>query len=99
MIFYSNECLVIDKQKLNLDKDNLIYKLKACRNENLYSLELNPGIKERCFISNDENCWLWHKRLAHVNFTQLEKLIKGDLVIGIPSFKFKHDTICEACQK
>ena len=65
----------------------------------MYTLELNQNLEEKCFISNDENCWLWHKRLAHVNFTQLEKLIKGDLVIGIPSFKFKHDTICEACQK
>ena len=99
VIFDSNECLVIDKHKLKLDKSNLNCKLKASRNGNLYTLDLNQSLEEKCFISNDENCWLWHKRLAHVNFTQLEKLVKKDLVIGIPSFKFEHNTICEAYQK
>ena len=69
VIFDSNECLVIDKQKLNLDRNNLSCKLKANRNGNLYTLELSQNLEEKCFISNDENCWLWHKRLAHVNFT------------------------------
>ena len=34
-----------------------------------------------------------------MNFTQLDMLIKKELAIGIPSFKVKHDFICESCQR
>ena len=99
VIFDSHECIIVDKQDLNLDKANLKCKLKANRNGNLYTLDLCQQLEEKCLISSDENSWLWHKRLAHVNFTQLDMLIKKELAIGIPSFKVKHDFICESCQR
>ncbi|GJZ90010.1 putative ribonuclease H-like domain-containing protein [Tanacetum coccineum] len=41
----------------------------------------------------------WHKRLGHVNFKNLNKLVKGNLVRGLPSKIFQNDHTCVACQK
>ncbi|GJZ62033.1 putative ribonuclease H-like domain-containing protein [Tanacetum coccineum] len=41
----------------------------------------------------------WHRRLGHVNFKNLNKLVKGNLVRGLPSNIFHNDHTCVACQK
>ncbi|GJS07439.1 putative ribonuclease H-like domain-containing protein [Tanacetum coccineum] len=41
----------------------------------------------------------WHMRLGHVNFKNLNKLVKGNLVRGLPSKIFQNDHTCVACQK
>ncbi|GKD88439.1 putative ribonuclease H-like domain-containing protein [Tanacetum coccineum] len=41
----------------------------------------------------------WHRRLGHVNFKNLNKLVKGNLVRGLPSKSFQNDHTCVACQK
>ena len=47
---------------------------------------------------SNELSWLWHKRLGHASFNLINKLIKKDLVIGIPHIWFDEDKICNACQ-
>nr|GEY51605.1 hypothetical protein [Tanacetum cinerariifolium] len=42
---------------------------------------------------------IWHRRLGHVNFKTMNKLVKGNLVRGLPSKIFKNDHTCVACQK
>ncbi|GJW33326.1 putative ribonuclease H-like domain-containing protein [Tanacetum coccineum] len=42
---------------------------------------------------------LWHRRLGHVNFKNINKLVKGNLVRGLPSKTFKLDSSCLACRK
>ncbi|GKE79975.1 ribonuclease H-like domain-containing protein [Tanacetum coccineum] len=41
----------------------------------------------------------WHRTLGHVNFKNLNKLVKGNLVRGLPSKIFQNDHTCVACQK
>ncbi|GJQ90280.1 putative ribonuclease H-like domain-containing protein [Tanacetum coccineum] len=41
----------------------------------------------------------WHRRLGHVHFKNLNKLVKGNLVRGLPSKIFQNDHTCVACQK
>ncbi|GJY55863.1 putative ribonuclease H-like domain-containing protein [Tanacetum coccineum] len=41
----------------------------------------------------------WHRRLGHVNFKNLNKLVKGNLIRGLPSKIFQNDHTCVACQK
>ncbi|GJR76893.1 putative ribonuclease H-like domain-containing protein [Tanacetum coccineum] len=41
----------------------------------------------------------WHRRLGHINFKTMNKLVKGNLVRGLPSKLFKNDQTCVACQK
>ncbi|GJT36161.1 putative ribonuclease H-like domain-containing protein [Tanacetum coccineum] len=42
---------------------------------------------------------LWHRRLGHINFKNLNKLVKGNLVRGLPSKVFRNDHTCVACHK
>nr|GFA45341.1 ribonuclease H-like domain-containing protein [Tanacetum cinerariifolium] len=42
---------------------------------------------------------LYHRRLGHINFKTMNKLIKGNLVRGLPSKIFKNNHTCVACQK
>ncbi|GJR31308.1 putative ribonuclease H-like domain-containing protein [Tanacetum coccineum] len=42
---------------------------------------------------------LWHRRLGHVNFKTMNKLVKGTLVRGLPSKIFENNHTCVACQK
>ncbi|GJY07218.1 putative ribonuclease H-like domain-containing protein [Tanacetum coccineum] len=42
---------------------------------------------------------LWHRRLGHINFKTMNKLVRGNLVIGLPSKLFENDHTCVACQK
>ncbi|GJS68510.1 putative ribonuclease H-like domain-containing protein [Tanacetum coccineum] len=41
----------------------------------------------------------WHRRLGHVNFKNLNRLVKGNLVRGLPTKLFQNDQTCVACQK
>ncbi|GJY16139.1 putative ribonuclease H-like domain-containing protein [Tanacetum coccineum] len=42
---------------------------------------------------------LWHRRLGHINFKTMNKLVRGNLVRGLPSKIFENDHTCVACQK
>nr|GEV39958.1 hypothetical protein [Tanacetum cinerariifolium] len=42
---------------------------------------------------------LWHRRLGHINFTTINKLVRGNLVRGLPSEIFENNHTCFACQK
>nr|GEW23701.1 ribonuclease H-like domain-containing protein [Tanacetum cinerariifolium] len=42
---------------------------------------------------------LWHRRLGHINCKTMNKLVKGNLVRGLPSKVFENDHTCVACKK
>nr|GEY18894.1 uncharacterized mitochondrial protein AtMg00810-like [Tanacetum cinerariifolium] len=42
---------------------------------------------------------LWHRRLGHINFKTMNKLVKGNLVKGLPSKVFGNNHTCVACKK
>ena len=101
VIFDSEECLIVKKDLISINDLKTKALFRAPRDGNCYTLNFssNTSISENCFVSNLNESWLWHKRLAHVNMFQLDKLLKKDLVIGIPKLSFKNDLTCEACQK
>ncbi|GJU29522.1 ribonuclease H-like domain-containing protein [Tanacetum coccineum] len=78
--------------------------LRIPRQNNMYSFNLEnivPFGGLACLIAKatiDESNKL-HRRLGHVNFKNLNKLVKGNLVRGLPSKIFLNDHTCVACQK
>nr|GEU69218.1 hypothetical protein [Tanacetum cinerariifolium] len=42
---------------------------------------------------------LWHRRLGHINFKTTNKLVKGNLVRGLPSKVFENNHTCVAFKK
>nr|GEV16110.1 probable protein phosphatase 2C 44 [Tanacetum cinerariifolium] len=51
-----------------------------------------------CNASESLN-WIWHKRLAHLNFITTNQLAKQNLVIGLPSLVYSKDKLCSSCKK
>nr|GEX24327.1 retrovirus-related Pol polyprotein from transposon TNT 1-94 [Tanacetum cinerariifolium] len=43
--------------------------------------------------------WLWHKRMSHLNFKNINNLEKHNLVSGLPSLTFSKDKNCSAYEK
>ncbi|GJW73086.1 putative ribonuclease H-like domain-containing protein [Tanacetum coccineum] len=42
---------------------------------------------------------LWHKRLGHINFKNINKLVKDNIVRGLPTKRFENDQTCVSCLK
>ncbi|GKC26036.1 retrovirus-related pol polyprotein from transposon TNT 1-94 [Tanacetum coccineum] len=42
--------------------------------------------------------WLWHRRLAQLNFDYINLLSKNDVVIGLPKLKYVKDQLCSSCE-
>ncbi|GJS82530.1 putative ribonuclease H-like domain-containing protein [Tanacetum coccineum] len=74
------------------------------RKDNIYSVDLKSVVPTRgltCLIAKaiiDESN-TWHKRRGQINFKTMNKLVKRNLVKGLPSKIFENDYPCVACQK
>ncbi|GKA06012.1 putative ribonuclease H-like domain-containing protein [Tanacetum coccineum] len=100
--FTDTECLVLSPEFKLPDENQVL--LKVPRQNNMYSFNLEnivPFGGLACLIAKatvDESN-KWHRRLGHVNFKNLNKLVKGNLVRGLPLKIFQNDHTCVACQK
>ncbi|GJW46060.1 retrovirus-related pol polyprotein from transposon TNT 1-94 [Tanacetum coccineum] len=54
-----------------------------------------------CFFAKASESvnWLWHKRLSHLNFKNINKLAKQNKVLGLPSLVYSKDKPCTTCEK
>ncbi|GJR60108.1 putative ribonuclease H-like domain-containing protein [Tanacetum coccineum] len=102
VLFTDKECLILSPKFKFVDEDLVI--LRAPRKNDVYSLDLKNIIPSRgvtCLVAKatKDEAVLWHRRLGHVNFKNINKLVKGNLVRGLPSKTFKVDHSCLACRK
>ncbi|UYV80249.1 hypothetical protein LAZ67_18002148 [Cordylochernes scorpioides] len=59
-----------------------------------------PGLKGNLFskLTKDRNSSeIWHSRFGHLNYDDLKKLQRENLVNGLPKGEFKSITSCEVC--
>ncbi|GJZ22636.1 putative ribonuclease H-like domain-containing protein [Tanacetum coccineum] len=102
VLFTETECLVVSPDFKMPDENQIL--LKVPRQHNMYSFDMKtPSLTKdyACLIAKatSDESKLWHRRLGHINFKNLNKLVKGNLVRGLPSKVFKNDHTCVACQK
>ncbi|GJT95441.1 putative ribonuclease H-like domain-containing protein, partial [Tanacetum coccineum] len=84
--------------------DGNLVLLRAPRKNDVYSLNLKsiiPSGGVTCLVAkaSEDEAILWHRRLGHVNFKNINKLVMSNLVRGLPPKTFKHDHSCLACRK
>ncbi|GJZ13279.1 putative RNA-directed DNA polymerase [Tanacetum coccineum] len=102
VLFTDTECLVLSSDFKLLDKSQVL--LRVPRKDNIYSVDLKSVVPTgglTCLIAKaiiDESN-TWHRRLGHINFKTMNKLVKGNLVKGLPLKIFENDHSCVACQK
>nr|GEW66163.1 putative ribonuclease H-like domain-containing protein [Tanacetum cinerariifolium] len=78
--------------------------LRVPRKNNMYSVDLKNIVPKgglTCLFAKatSDESKLWHRRLGHLNFKTMNKLVKRNLVRGLPSKLFKNDQTCVAYQK
>nr|GEX65053.1 putative ribonuclease H-like domain-containing protein [Tanacetum cinerariifolium] len=102
VLFTDTECLILSPDFKLPDENQVL--LRVPRENNMYNVDLKNIV-----LSGDLTCLfakatldesnLWHRRLGHINFKTMNKLVKGNLVRGLPSKVFKNDHTCVACKK
>nr|GEU77028.1 hypothetical protein [Tanacetum cinerariifolium] len=102
VLFTDIECVVLSSD-FKLPNENHVL-LRVPRENNMYNVDLKnvvPSGDLTCLFAKatlDESN-LWHRKLGHINFKIMNKLVKGNLVSGLPSKVFKNNHTCVACKK
>ncbi|GKD50198.1 putative ribonuclease H-like domain-containing protein [Tanacetum coccineum] len=102
VLFTEAACFVLSPDFKLPDESQVL--LKVFRKNSMYSVDMKnivPKESLTCLVAKatlDESM-LWHRRLGHVNFKTINKLVKDNLVGGLPTKHFKNDQTCVACLK
>nr|GEZ55496.1 hypothetical protein [Tanacetum cinerariifolium] len=89
-------------QKVLPDENHVL--LRVPRENNMYNVDLKNIVPSGDLTYLFAKATLdesnhWHRRLGHINFKTMNKLIKGNLVRRLPSKVFENNHICVACKK
>nr|GEU69611.1 ribonuclease H-like domain-containing protein [Tanacetum cinerariifolium] len=100
--FTDSECIVLGKDFKLKDDTNVL--LRTPRQHNMYSIDLNNVVPHKnltCLVAKPsvDKSMLWHRRLGHLNFKTMNKLVSNNLVKGLPYKCFENDHTCVACLK
>ncbi|GKE96731.1 putative ribonuclease H-like domain-containing protein, partial [Tanacetum coccineum] len=87
VLFTDTECLVLSLNFKLPDESQILLKI--------------PKESLTCLVAKatSDESMLWHRRLGHINFKNLNKLVKDNLVRGLPTKRFENDQTCVACLK
>ncbi|GJZ07885.1 ribonuclease H-like domain-containing protein, partial [Tanacetum coccineum] len=102
VLFTDSECLVLSPNFKLPDESQVL--LKIPRQNNMYSFDMKNIVPKdglTCLVAKatSEESMLWHRRLGHVNFKNINKLVKENLVRDLPLKRFENDQTCVACLK
>ncbi|GJW39370.1 putative ribonuclease H-like domain-containing protein [Tanacetum coccineum] len=100
--FTETECLVLSLNFKLPDENQIL--LRIPREDNMYSFDMKnivPKENLTCLVAKatSDESMLWHRRLGHINFKNINKLVKENLVRGLPLKRFENDQTCVACLK
>ena len=72
LVFISKDC------EIRKEGTNRLVAMVARTPNNIYIL--NGIAKESYCLGKEDESWLWHKRMEHINFDNLVKVIKKEVV-------------------
>ncbi|GKF42419.1 ribonuclease H-like domain-containing protein [Tanacetum coccineum] len=86
------ECFVVSFDFKMPDENQVL--LKVPRQHNMYTFDMNnvdSSTGYTCLLAkaSSNEAKLWHRRLGYLNFKNLNKLVKDNLVRGLPSKSIK----------
>nr|GFA49412.1 putative ribonuclease H-like domain-containing protein [Tanacetum cinerariifolium] len=85
VLFTDTECVILSPDFKLLDESQVL--LRVPRKNNIYSVDLKnvaPSGGLICLFEKDtlDESNLWHRRLGHISFKTMNKLVRGNLVRG-----------------
>ncbi|GJR99466.1 putative ribonuclease H-like domain-containing protein [Tanacetum coccineum] len=99
VLFIDTGCFVLSPDFKLADESQVL--LKVPRKNSVDIKNIVPKESLTCLVAKatlDESM-LWHRRLGHVNFKTINKLVKENLVRGLPTKHFENDQTCVVCLK
>ncbi|GJS03001.1 putative ribonuclease H-like domain-containing protein [Tanacetum coccineum] len=102
VLFNDTKCIVLSPNFKLIDESQVL--LRVPKKNNMYSVDLKNIVPKgglTCLFAKaiSDESKLWHRRLGHLNFKTMNKLVKGNLVRSLPSKLFENDQTYVACQK
>ncbi|GJZ89554.1 putative ribonuclease H-like domain-containing protein, partial [Tanacetum coccineum] len=102
VLFTDIGCFVLSPDFKLADESQVL--LKVPRKNNMYSVGMKNIVPKECLTclvakAPLDKSMLWHRRLGHVNFKTINKLVKENLVRGLPTKHFENDQTYVACLK
>nr|GEW42943.1 retrovirus-related Pol polyprotein from transposon TNT 1-94 [Tanacetum cinerariifolium] len=92
--FRRNACFVRNLEGVDL--------LKGDRSTNLYTINLHEmaSASPICLMAraSSTKSRLWHQRLSHLNFKNINDLARNDLVVGLLKFKYHKEHLCPSSE-
>ena len=77
----------VDCQVFYIDNHNMVF--TSFHKGDLYIVDFTKKSKPcTCIIGKSSKGWLWHRRLGHVGMRNLDRLIKGDHILGVKDVIF-----------
>jgi hypothetical protein len=74
--------------------EKLVAKTRRTSN-NIYVLD-DIG-REKCCLVKENESWLWHKRMGHMNFDNFVKINKKEALKEMPEISNPTNTLCDHC--
>ncbi|KAJ9544473.1 hypothetical protein OSB04_024180, partial [Centaurea solstitialis] len=101
-VFFTNTDCVILAPGFKIDESQVM--LRTPRKDNVYCLDIGDASSLsslNCLFSKASvsESSLWHRRMCHMNFKNMNLLVKNNLVRGLPAKEFSCDDHCVACLK
>ncbi|KAI3681514.1 hypothetical protein L6452_36313 [Arctium lappa] len=102
ILFTNTECMILAPGFKVVDESMILF--RTPKKDNVYCLDMDNVDSDsslNCLVSKasvDESS-LWHRRMCHMNFKTMNKLVKNNLVRGLPSKVFSCGDHCVACLK
>ncbi|GJV97017.1 putative ribonuclease H-like domain-containing protein [Tanacetum coccineum] len=102
VLFNDTECIVLSPNFKLTDESHVL--LKVPRKNNMHSVDLKNIVPKgglTCLLAKatSDESKLWHRRLGCIYFKTMNKLVKGNLIRGLPLKLFENNQTCVACQK
>ncbi|GKA10447.1 putative ribonuclease H-like domain-containing protein [Tanacetum coccineum] len=100
VLFTDTQCLVLSPN-FKLPNESQIL-LKIPRKDNMYNFDMKNIVPKESLTylvakATSDESMLWHRRLSHINFKNINKLVMDKFVRGLPTKRFENDQTCVAC--
>ncbi|GJT91313.1 putative ribonuclease H-like domain-containing protein [Tanacetum coccineum] len=102
VLFTDTRCFVLSHDFKLANESQVL--LKVPKKNNMYNVDMKNIVPKEgltCLVAKDtlDESMLWHRRLGHVSFKTINKLVKDNLVKGLPIKRFENDQTFVACLK
>nr|GEU28915.1 putative ribonuclease H-like domain-containing protein [Tanacetum cinerariifolium] len=97
VLFTNTGCFVLSLDFKLADESQVL--LKVPRKNNMYIVDMKnivPKESLTCLVikATLDELMLWHRRLGHVKFKPINKLVKENIMRGLPTKRFENDQTC-----